>query len=480
MTRNRTVWEADQAHARPNDIAGAPRRRTYNGGPSGHGGRGMISGVRSAFALLLAVLATGCDRTDALRAALCQRVIPALEDGAPTIGAIEARSGDAAVSLTYRIAGHAEPRRLTCRFADRAGTDRLALTGVETPAAGALSAPRLAMLQIWLGLAEDSASGTMPGERAPPLGASGYLLQQLLNGLVLGAIYCLIAIGYAQVFSLLEIVNFAFGELYMMGAYFALVCLMLVVGSGLETGIAGVALALTGAVALSLPWGWAIERAVYRPLGLARASNAARLIPLVSAIGLSILLQNLVRLGQGNRNKWLSPLVEGGWAVPLGDAGALRIGGAQLAIVALAATACGALWLVVRRSEFGRQQRACAQDRIAAALLGVDVDRVISRTFMLGAALAGVAGASALIYYGEADPSMGDNIGFKALSAAVLGGIGSLAGAMVGGLLIGLAEALWSAYFDGAYRDVVIFAVLIATLIVRPAGLFGDRGKASS
>jgi branched-chain amino acid transport system permease protein len=438
----------------------------------------MISVLRSACVLLLAVLATGCDRTEALRAAQCQRVIPALEDGAPTIGSIDVRAGDSSVTLVYRVAGHAESRRLTCRFAGDA--DRLQLTGIETPATGALSAPRLAMLRIWLGLADDPAAGDAPTPHAPPLGPPGYLLQQLLNGLVLGAIYCLIAIGYAQVFSLLEIVNFAFGELYMMGAYFALLGLVLVAGSGLEQGAAGGALALIGAVALSLPWGWAIARAVYRPLGIARANNAARLIPLVSAIGLSIFLQNLVRLGQGNRNKWLSPIVEGAWSVPLGDGTAVRVGVAQLAIVMLTAAVCAVLWLIVQRSAFGRQQRACAQDRVAAALLGVDVDLVISRTFMLGAALAGIAGASALIGYGEADPSMGDTIGFKALSAAVLGGIGSLGGAMVGGLLIGLAEALWSAYFDGAYRDVVIFAALIVTLIARPAGLFGDPAKTSS
>ncbi len=113
-------------------------------------------------------------------------------------------------------------------------------------------------------------------------------------------------------------------------------------------------------------------------------------------------------------------------------------------------------------------------------MLGVDVERVISRTFMLGAALAGVAGCGALIYYGEAGPAMGTTVGFKALSAAVLGGIGSLAGAMVGGVLIGVAEALWSAYFDGAYRDLVIFAALIAVLVVRPSGLFGDAGKTNS
>jgi branched-chain amino acid transport system permease protein len=282
------------------------------------------------------------------------------------------------------------------------------------------------------------------------------------------------------VFSLLEIVNFAFGELYMMGAYFALVGFVLLAGPGLDHGPAGVALALALAVGLSLPWGWAIERAVYRPLGLARATSAARLIPLVSAIGLSIFLQNLVRLGQGNRNKWLSPVLDGAVALPLGDGTQVSVGIAQLAMVAVAAAVCVALWLVLARSSFGRQQRACAQDRIAAALLGVDVQRVISRTFVLGAALAAVAGTGALVCYGEADPAMGYNVGFKALSAAVLGGIGSLAGSMLGGLAIGLAEALWSAYFDGAYRDVVIFAALITMLIVRPSGLFGDPGKTSS
>jgi branched-chain amino acid transport system permease protein len=437
----------------------------------------MISGLRWVLALGLAALATGCDRTEAARAAQCQRAIAALEDGADPIGPIDSRSaaGDT-VTLSYRIAGRAEPRRLTCRFSG--GGDRLALVGVTAPTGEALSVPRLAMLRIWLGLAADAPLEA--GARAPPLGPLGYLLQQLLNGLVLGAIYCLIAIGYAQVFSLLEIVNFAFGALYMMGAYFGLICLVALAGSSLTLGPIGLLVALAGAIALSLPWGWAIERAVYRPLGIARAGPAARLIPLVSAIGLAIFLENLVRLAQGNRNKWLSPMLESGMTVPLGDGSALRIGSLQLVLVGFAAALCAALWLGLRRTDFGRQQRACAQDRIAAALLGIDVERVISRTFMLGAVLASIAGAGALIYYGEADPSMGDPVGFRALSAAVLGGIGSIGGAMVGGLLIGLAEALWAAYFDGAYRDVVIFAALITVLIVRPSGLFGDPGKTSS
>lgn len=434
--------------------------------------------------LALALLTAGCTRIDAQQAALCERAIGALEDGATLVGPVErhARPDGAAgvaVELAYRIAGSAEPRSLVCRFAARRGPDRLELVGVTATPTGALSPTRLAMLAIWLGLAE--APEPAPGSaRAPPLGPVGYLAQQLLNGLVLGAIYCLIAIGYAQVFSLLEIVNFAFGELYMMGAYFALIGFVVLAGSGLEHGIVGVAIALAAAVALVLPWGWAIERVAYRPLGLAGAGHGARLIPLVSAIGLSIFLQNLVRVTQGNRDKWLSPIVERSVAVPLGDGTRLDVGGLQLAIIAGAALVCGGLWLIVERSRFGRQQRACAQDRIAAALLGVDVERVMSRTFMLGAALAGVAGFGALVYYGEADPSMGYNVGFKALSAAVLGGIGSLGGAMVGGVLIGLAEALWSAYFDGAYRDVVIFGVLIATLVLRPTGLFGDAGKTSS
>ena len=448
--------------------------------PPAYNASSMTPSLRWAFALLLAALTTGCDRTDALRAALCQRAIPAFEDGRDPVGPIESRAVGDVVTLVYRAAGRAEPRRLTCRFATGGDAERLRLIGVETPAEGALSEARLAMLQIWFALPGEPAASEPAAAPAPPLSPLGYLLQQLLNGLVLGAIYCLIAIGYAQVFSLLEIINFAFGELYMMGAYFALVGLVLVASAGIDRGAAGVAIALTGAVALSLPWGWAIERLVYRPLGVARAGTAMRLIPLVSAIGLSVLLQNLVRLAQGNRNKWLSPIVEGGWSVPLGDGSRLRVGATQLVILALAAAACAALWLVVRRSAFGRQQRACAQDRLAAALLGVDVERVIARTFVLGAGLAGIAGASALIYYGEADPAMGQAVGFKALSAAVLGGIGSLGGAMVGGLLIGLAEALWAAYFDGAYRDVVIFAALIIALIVRPAGLFGDPGRTSS
>ncbi len=326
-------------------------------------------------------------------------MVAALEDGAAPITALAPERDGDAITLRYRLAGVAEPRRVTCRFA--AGDDAGALIGVEASAlagveGGDLSAPRLAMLRIWLGL-EDVADDddAAPGApRAPPLSPLGYFLQQLLNGLVLGAIYCLIAVGYAQVFSLLEIVNFAFGELFTIGAYLAIVVFVLLAASDLELGAAEAALALLATVALIVPWGWAIERAVYRPLGIARATNAARLIPLVSAIGLSIFLENLVRVSQGNRNKWLAPVIEGRLTVPLGDGSALAIGWVQLAIVGAAAALCGALWWLLARTRFGRQQRACAQDRIAAALLGVDVERVISRTFMLGAGLAGVAGFS--------------------------------------------------------------------------------------
>jgi branched-chain amino acid transport system permease protein len=437
--------------------------------------------ARTGLFVLLLLLAA-CEPVDRQQAALCERLLPAL---APTaIDPVAAEHDGAAVTLVFRVAGERAPRRLTCQFAGRAGADRRALIGVALEPAsdgtGALSPARLAMLQIWLGLDADGPAAEIPAVHAPVPGALAYLAQLLINGLVLGAIYSLIAVGFAQVFSLLEIVNFAFGELYMVGAYIALFCLVPLAGSGLDHGLPALLAALVAVVALSLPWGWAIERLVYRPLRgplWQPVGPSGRLIPLVSAIGLSIALQNLVLVTQGGRNKFLAPVLDGALTVPLGDGARLRIGAMQLVIVGLAASLCAALWLVSTRTSFGRQQRACAQDRGAAALLGVDIDRVIARSFMLSAALAAVAGLLALAYWGEADPMMGVAIGFKALTAAVLGGIGSLGGAMAGGLLIGLAEALWAGYFDGAYRDVVIFAALIVMLIARPAGLFGDSGK---
>jgi branched-chain amino acid transport system permease protein len=294
-----------------------------------------------------------------------------------------------------------------------------------------------------------------------------YLLQQLVNGVTLGAIYGLIAIGYTMVYGIIGMINFAHGEIYMIGAFVSLIAFM-------ALGIAGVGfmplallLVLLIAMLFTAAYGWAIERVAYRPL-----RRSFRLAPLISAIGMSIFLQNYVQLLQGARVKTLQPVVHGGLRLT-GGAFTAEVSYLQLFIVALTVVLMAGFTYVISATPLGRAQRAVEQDATMAALLGVDVDRTISQTFLIGAALAAVAGMMVLLYYGVIDFFIGFEAGIKAFTAAVLGGIGSLPGAMLGGLLIGLIEALWSGYASVEYKDVMVFVVLVLVLIFRPSGLFG-------
>ncbi|MGE0025435.1 MAG: branched-chain amino acid ABC transporter permease, partial [Hyphomicrobium sp.] len=220
-------------------------------------------------------------------------------------------------------------------------------------------------------------------------------------------------------------------------------------------------------MALTSLWGWVIERLAYRPL-----RGSFRLAPLISAIGMSIFLSNFVQLVQGPNNKTLEPILSKVINIPIGD-GTATLAEKQLLIMVVTAALLGVLWYVVRHTPLGRAQRACEQDRKMAALLGVDVDRTISITFIMGAALAAVAGLLWMTYYGVVSFSDGFVPGIKAFTAAVLGGIGSLPGAVLGGLLIGLIETFWSAYFTIDYKDVAAFSILAIVLIFLPSGLLG-------
>jgi branched-chain amino acid transport system permease protein len=213
---------------------------------------------------------------------------------------------------------------------------------------------------------------------------------------------------------------------------------------------------------------WAIERVAYRPL-----RGSFRLAPLISAIGMSIFLSNFVQVSQGPRNKSIPPMVQGEFVLINSNNFPVTLSYRQLIIWGVTAVLLGAFWYVVAKTRLGRAQRACEQDQKMAALLGVDVDRTISVTFVIAAALAAVAGTMYLMYYGVVSFSDGFVPGVKAFTAAVLGGIGSLPGAVVGGLLIGLIETLWSAYFSIDYKDVAAFSILVITLIFLPQGLFG-------
>jgi branched-chain amino acid transport system permease protein len=263
-------------------------------------------------------------------------------------------------------------------------------------------------------------------------------------------------------------INFAHGDIYMIGAFISLIAFVVLGALGVTFIPLAVLLVLAVAIVFTAAYGWTVERLAYRPL-----RGAPRLAPLISAIGVSIFLENYVQLAQGARVKPLPPVITGAVNFPLPDGTQVTVSVLQLFVVGLTIALLAAITWTVRSTPFGRAQRATEQDLTMAALLGVDVDRTISATFVIGAALAAVAGLIVTLYYGVIDFYMGFAAGIKAFTAAVLGGIGSLPGAMLGGLLIGLVEALWSGYFSIAYKDVAVFGILILVLIFRPQGLLG-------
>ncbi len=299
------------------------------------------------------------------------------------------------------------------------------------------------------------------------------LLQQIINGLVQGSVYALVALGYTMVYGILGLINFAHGEVVMIGAMLALSALTYMVGLGVSPLLAfpfSMLLAMAGCMAL----GFAIERVAYRPL-----RHAPRLAPLITAIGLSIVLQNLAMMIWGRGYRSFPQLI----ANTSHNFGGAIINDIQIVIFVMALIIMIGLMLLVHRTRLGRAMRAVSENQHAAQLMGVDINRVISITFMLGSALAAIAGVMVSANYGLAHYFMGFMLGLKAFTAAVLGGIGNLRGAMLGGLLLGLIESLGAGYvgdltggfFGSNYQDVFAFIVLIAVLVFRPSGLLGER-----
>lgn len=294
-------------------------------------------------------------------------------------------------------------------------------------------------------------------------------IQQLINGITLGSIYGLIAIGYTMVFGIIGMVNFAHGDVFMVSAFIALITfLVLTAWLGIASIFIALVIVLIVGMVLTGILNWTIERLAYRPL-----RGSFRLAPLISAIGMSIFLMNFVQVTQGPRNKSLPPLVRGEFVLIDSGSFAVTLSYKQLLIWTVTAVLLAAFWYVVAHTPLGRAQRACEQDRRMAALVGINVDRTISMTFVIGAALAAVAGTLYLIHYGVVSFADGFVPGIKAFTAAVLGGIGSLPGAVLGGLLIGLIETLWSSYFSHDYKDVAAFSILAITLIFLPQGILG-------
>jgi len=291
-----------------------------------------------------------------------------------------------------------------------------------------------------------------------------YFLELFVSGLTRGSIYALIALGYTMVYGLLELINFAHGEIYMLGGFTGLIAATLFSFAGLPP-LAVLLLAAVAAVAWAAAWGLAVERVAYRPL---RA--APRLAPLISAIGMSILLQNFAMIAQTSDFVSFPNLVpEIPWLAPFAGV----VGSTEVVILLVTAAAMTALTVFVRGTRSGRAMRAVAQDRTMALLCGVDVDRVIAVTFAVGSALAALGGVLIGSHVGQINFAIGFLAGIKAFTAAVLGGIGSIPGAVLGGFILGWTESFAAGYVSSAYEDAFAFCLLVVILIVRPSGLLG-------
>jgi branched-chain amino acid transport system permease protein len=338
-----------------------------------------------------------------------------------------------------------------------------------------LSRVKLILLHRWLGhpVPPELLDASEPPRRWPIALHVAYLAQQVLNGLVSGSVIALVAIGYTLVYGVTRHVQFAYGELLAIGAILTSTGYAALVMAGWGNFASVLALALPVVIGYAALCGWSIDRAVFGPIRANAAMAAGTQAPLIAAIGLSIFLQEFVRLSGAAHGHWIPPLLPG--AVVMFTAGGFDVSltNMQLMIVLLAAALSLLQGCVLAATAHGRAYRACAEDTRMAALLGIDVNRIVAITYASGAALAAVAGAAIVLHYGQGGALTGVLFGFKALTAAVLGGIGSFGGALVGGVAIGLIESLWGGYLGGDFRDGAVFAILVIVLVFKPTGLFG-------
>lgn len=297
---------------------------------------------------------------------------------------------------------------------------------------------------------------------------NSYILgQQLLNGFTLGAVYGLIAIGYTMVYGIIGMINFAHGDIYMVSAYICAITLAVLTFFGIDSLVFALITTLVITMVITGLYGWSIERTVYRPL-----RGTTRLAPLITAIGVSLVLQNYVQLSQGPNVQGVPNLIDG--SMRIGTATQfLQVKYMNLIIILVSILAMAILTWLIHHTSLGRQARATQQDRKMATILGINTGRIISLVFVIGSALAAIAGVLVTLNYGSFDFYIGFLIGIKAFSAAVLGGIGSLPGAMLGGLLLGVLEALFAGVVSSDYKDVFAFSILVLVLIFKPSGLLG-------
>jgi branched-chain amino acid transport system permease protein len=420
------------------------------------------------------LIVAGCSsllETDQAR--LCRMALPALEapDARIEIGRQSEFADGRGVRLEYRSGAPGEalaPHFAECRFLNP-GRPRKSdeLAGLTTDR-GALEPWRLALLiRYWLATPESRAADPAPlgdvdalVQIAPSL---AYALQQAINAIPLAAIYALLAAAYSLVYGLVGRINLAFGELAAAGGYAAGFGVLLLAGAA-PFAILGLAIIL--AVLTASAYGIASARLVFAPLHRASGQQA-----LVASVGLALFLQEFLRLTQGSHLAWVSPMLNEPFAIA--RAGGFFVTATPIALLVggFALVAAGALLLLMRHSAFGRQWRAYADDPIAAEMFGVDPKAIFAKTFALASAMAGLSGFAMTIYFGAVGYGASTTLGLKALIAAILGGVGSIPGAFLGGLAIGLFEAAWSTYFSIDYRDVAVFSLLAIVLTLRPGGI---------
>ncbi|MEK7702893.1 MAG: branched-chain amino acid ABC transporter permease [Nitrospirota bacterium] len=296
------------------------------------------------------------------------------------------------------------------------------------------------------------------------LPVDGIFFQQLVNGLTLGSLYALIALGYTMVYGILEMINFAHGEIYMIGSYLCIIFFGIFTYFGITQSHLLLSLALVAILSAvtCAGYGMTMERVAYRPI-----RSAHRLSPLISALGVSIFLQNYVMLTQGSSDKVFPHI----FSVSTSQMDGFPITPIQFFIILSSILLMAGLHFFVQKTNFGKAMRAVAQDKVMAALCGISINKVIAVTFIIGSALAAMAGMMVAVYYGVTNFSIGYVAGIKAFTAAVLGGIGSIPGAMLGGILLGMTESLGAAYVSSEFKDGFAFIILIFILIFRPSGL---------
>lgn len=429
--------------------------------------------MRRAALILLPLLLAGCGRAfDLDQARLCRIALPALAppEAEIRIASTSADPDGAGVTLRYFIPALPGARFAHCRFAPAPDTPaRFKLVGLMTEL-GPLSDTRLYFLRrFWVETSEGFRADPEPIPEsfdAPEVSPSfAYALQQGLNALPLAAIYALLACAYSLVYGLIGRLNLAFGEFAALGGYAALS------GAALapdRQSFATLALALICAVFAAVTHGAVAARLAFLPLARSSGQQA-----LVATVGLALFLQEYLRLTQGAGLRWIQPLFATPFALARAGDFVVTLTPMTLLASALALAAALLMQVLMKHSRFGREWRAYSDDPLEARLLGVSPNAILVKTFALACALAGLSGATMTLFYGSLGYGLSTALGLKALIAAILGGIGSIGGAFLGGLAVGLIETGWSAAFPIEYRDLVVYGLRVALLMFRPGGFFG-------